>query len=112
MQPDRRRFPSLRAMAVICLLAGPAAAQDASSQFRLPDGCTAYLTVHLESCKVEHHFRCAGDPAGHKRDVRLTQSGQEGASLIDNEAQWISSIDGADGSESWLEDDPADPHSI
>ena len=99
------------ALALICL-AAPAAAQQSPAQFSLPAGCEAYLTVHMESCQVEHHYRCEGDPAGYKRDVRLDQSGITGRSLIDDEAQWIESIDGGNNARNWLEDSPNDPHSL
>ncbi|MEM8538204.1 MAG: hypothetical protein AAGF56_10110, partial [Pseudomonadota bacterium] len=71
-----------------------------------------YLTVQRESCEVEHHFTCAADPAGHKRDVVIDRSGVTFASQIDDEAQWIASVDGVTGGNSALQPNPDDAHSL
>jgi hypothetical protein len=99
------------AVALICL-ALPAAAQQSPAQFSLPAGCDAYLTVQRESCRVEHHYKCLGNPVGHKWDVTLDQSGVVRRSLVDDEAQWLQSVDGRINARSWLERNPEDPHSI
>ena len=96
------------ALAFICL-AVPAAAQDT---FSLPDGCDAYLTVQTESCQVDHHFTCQGDPEGHQRRVSLDEEGVAYAGVIDHETQWISSFHVRSGHREMLESNPAEPASI
>jgi hypothetical protein len=97
------------ALSFICL-AVPATAQDAI--FGVPEGCDAYLTVQLKSCEVEHHYECAADPAGFKRDVRLGLSGILGGSTIDDEAQWIQSYSVQGNTARRLEANPIDRHSL
>ncbi|PJI84508.1 hypothetical protein BC777_3569 [Yoonia maricola] len=99
------------ALALICL-AAPAAAQDAPGTFNVPAGCTAYLTVQSESCQVNHHFTCQGDPEGHQRRVSLDERGVTYAGVIDNETQWISSFHVMSGHREVLESDPAEPASL
>lgn len=96
------------ALALICL-AAPAAAQDV---FTLPAGCNAYLTVQNESCQVEHHFTCQGDPTDHQRRVSLDERGLTYAGEIDHEAQWIGSVHVLSGHTERLAPDPADPASL
>ena len=99
------------AFALICL-ALPAAAQDAPSTFSLPAGCDAFLTVQTESCQVDHHFTCQGDPEGHQRRVSLDERGVTYAGEIDNETQWISSFHVISGHREVLESDPVEPASL
>lgn len=99
------------ALTLICL-ALPASAQDAPDTFSLPDGCDAFVTVQSESCQVDHHFTCQGDPAGHKRRVSLDERGVTYVGEIDDETQWISSFHVLSGHRETLEDDPAEPASF
>ncbi|EBA11198.1 hypothetical protein [Roseobacter sp. CCS2] len=96
------------ALALICF-AAPAAAQET---FVLPAGCDAFLTVQSESCQVDHHFTCQGDPDGHQRRVSLDEEGVTYAGVIDRETQWISSFHVRSGHREQLESDPAEPASI
>lgn len=97
------------AIALICF-AGPAAAQ--TSTFSLPTGCDAYLTVQSESCSVQHHFTCEGDPAGHQRRVSLDEQGITFLGEIDRETQWISSNHMMSNHSEQLESNPAEPASL
>ncbi len=67
--------------------AGPAAAQG----FAPPPGCTGFLTVQMKGCMVSNHFTCEGDPEGWKRHVTFREGGATGASIVDDEYQWLES---------------------
>ena len=67
--------------------AGPAAAQG----FEPPEGCTGFLTVQMKGCMVSNHFTCEGDPEGWKRHVTFRAGGASGASVVDDEYQWLES---------------------
>ncbi|MGJ8588679.1 MAG: hypothetical protein ACSHXW_11030 [Yoonia sp.] len=99
------------ALALIAL-AAPAAAQDTPATFSLPAGCEAFVTVQSESCQVDHHFICQGDPAGHKRRVSLDEQGMTYTGVTDDETQWISSFHVLSGHTEVLENDPAAPASL
>jgi hypothetical protein len=99
------------AVAFACL-AGPAAAQSGAPLFSLPGGCDAYLTVQSESCSVEHHFTCEGDPAGHQRRVSLDEQGLTFVGEIDRETQWITSSHMVSGHTERLESNPAERASL
>ena len=99
------------ALALIAL-AAPAAAQDTPATFSLSAGCEAFVTVQSESCQVDHHFICQGDPAGHKRRVSLDEQGMTYTGVTDDETQWISSFHVLSGHTEVLENDPAAPASL
>ena len=99
------------ALALIAL-AAPAAAQDTPATFSLPAGCEAFVTVQSESCQVDHHFICQGDPAGHKRRVSLDEQGMTYTGVTDDETQWISSFHVLSGHTEVLENEPAAPASL
>ena len=67
--------------------AGPAAAQG----FEPPEGCTGFLTVQMKGCIVSNHFTCEADPEGWKRHVTFREGGAAGASVVDDEYQWLES---------------------
>jgi hypothetical protein len=69
------------------LLAAPAGAGTIS----LPKGCTAYLTVQQRSCRVAHHWTCAGEPAGNKWILSITEDGPAFLQQLDNEFRWLQS---------------------
>lgn len=98
------------ALSLLALLATPLAAQ--AQQFTPPAGCTAYLTVQMESCTVSHHFTCAEDPEGHQRRVDLDEEGMTYFGTIDAETQWIESFHMRSGHSERLAPDPADPASL
>jgi len=99
------------ALALICL-AAPAAAQQTPSQFSLPVGCDAYLTVQTESCEVNHYFTCAADPADNQRRVSLDEQGMTYLGMIDRETQWVESFHVLSGHREALEDNPAERASL
>lgn len=92
-------------------LAGPSVAEQIET-FRLPAGCTAYLTVQDRSCSVDHHFRCEMDPSGHQRRVSFDEEGMTYLGTIDAETQWIQSFHARAGSTEQLAPNPADPASL
>ncbi len=98
--------------AILICLAGSAVAQSGPSTFSLPAGCDAYLTVQSESCRVDHHFICDGDPDGHQRRVSLDEQGLTYVGEIDAETQWISSFQVLSGHTERLESRPAEPASF
>ncbi|WP_210528406.1 hypothetical protein [Rubellimicrobium arenae] len=103
----------MRCLAVLpLLLAGPAFAQDTSTDsrtFQPPQGCTAYLTVQMASCTVSHHFRCEGDPEGWQRRVDMDESGITYFGAIDQQTQWMESYHVMTGHSEILAPSPADP---
>jgi hypothetical protein len=102
----------MRLALALTLLAAPAAAQDTPATFRLPAGCEAFVTVQSESCQVDHHFICQGDPAGHKRRVSLDEQGMTYTGVTDDETQWISSFHVLSGHTEVLKNDPVAPASL
>ena len=102
----------MRLALAFCLLAAPALAQQSPATFSLPAGCDAFITVQSESCQVDHHFVCTGDPDGHKRRVTLDEQGMTYAGVTDNETQWISSFHVLSGHTEVLESDPVEPASL
>lgn len=102
----------MRAVFALILCASPVAAQQTPQVFSLPSGCDAYLTVQSESCQVDHHFICQGDPSGHQRRVSLDETGLTYAGEIDSETQWINSFHPLSGHSERLEAAPADPASL
>lgn len=97
--------------AALIVTAMPAVAQ-APATFSLPAGCAAFVTVQNQSCEVEHHFTCTGDPDGIKRRVSLDEQGMTFVGQIDAEAQWIASFHVLAGITETLAPDPVDPASI
>lgn len=73
------------------LWSAPALAQGAQT-FAMPQGCTAYVTIHKQGCIVSHLFRCEADPEGHQRRVDLDEAGLTYMGMIDAETQWIESF--------------------
>ena len=71
--------------APLALLAAPAAAQG----FEPPQGCEGMLTVQMRGCMVTNHFACEGDPEGVRRHITFREEGASGASIIDDEYQWL-----------------------
>lgn len=99
--------------AILVCLAGPAAAQSGGAPtFSVPGGCDVYLTIQSESCSVEHHFTCEGDPAGHQRRVSLDEQGLTYVGEIDAETQWVRSFHVVTGHREQLEDAPREPASF
>ena len=82
------RWPALapRMLAVAVLVpAAPAWAQD----FEPPPGCEGMLTVQMRGCMVTNHFVCEGDPEGVRRHITFRDEGASGASVVDDEYQWL-----------------------
>ncbi len=102
----------MKMAALLLIAASPATAQTGPATFSLPPGCTAYVTTQNASCEVEHLFTCDTDPEGHQQRVTLDEQGMTFLSVIDAEAQWISSFYPRDGYNKWLLPDAADPASF
>lgn len=79
----------LLAATPVFIAATPVAAQ---SGFALPAGCSAHLTIQMNSCTVSHHYRCLGDPVGQKWRADMDESGLTYVGRTDDEAQWIESF--------------------
>ena len=71
------------------LLAGPALAQ--SEALPLPPDCAGFLTVQSKGCIVTNYFRCETDPEGVQRYVTYFEDRLTGASVVDEEFQWLES---------------------
>lgn len=65
------------------------ASQASGGEISAPKGCTAYLTVQMKSCVVEHHWTCEGDPEGYRWQLTLDERGPRYLSLLDAEYRWI-----------------------
>ena len=102
----------MRLALAIVLCAGQAAAQQGPETFSLPAGCTAYVTVQSESCEVNHHFTCEGDPQGYQRRVTLDDGGLTYVGVIDYETQWLQSFHLLSNHREALEDAPVEPASL
>jgi len=98
-------------LAVICL-AGPVVAQEGPTQFSLPAGCDAYVTMQSVSCEVTHYFVCSNDPAGNQRSVTLDEQGMTYSGMIDVETQWLESFHPLSGHSERLEPSPEEPASF
>ena len=92
----------------LLLAASPAFA----GSFVAPEGCTTYLTVQSRGCYVANHYTCEGDPAGHKWRADFDQEGPFFLSRIDDETQWIESIELGPRVTQTLDANPADPASF
>ena len=90
------------------LLAQPALA----GSFIAPEGCTTYLTVQSRGCYVANYYTCEADPTGHKWRADFDQEGPFFLSRIDDETQWIESIELAPPTTQTLDPNPEDPASF
>ena len=79
---------TLSAAAAAAILASAAAAQDTAP---LPEGCAGFLTVQSKGCVVSNYFRCEADPDGVQRHLTYFEDRLTGASVIDEEYQWLES---------------------
>ena len=80
---------TIAATAAAALLAGPALAQ--SEALPLPPDCAGFLTVQSKGCMVTNYFRCETDPEGVQRYVTYFEDRLSGASVVDEEFQWLES---------------------
>ena len=101
-----RRATPLGLLAPLILVAAPAAAQD----FTPPEGCEGTLTVQMRGCMVTNHFVCEDDPEGVRRHITFREGGASGASVVDDEYQWLETY-GIERRETLGEDVP-DPASL
>lgn len=92
----------------LLLLTSPAVA----GSFVAPEGCTTYLTVQSRGCYVANYYTCEADPAGHKWRADFDQEGPFFLSQIDDETQWIKSIDLGPAVTQTLDSGPDDPASF
>ena len=77
--------------AAAALLAGPALAQSGAEALPLPPDCAGFLTVQSKGCIVTNYFRCESDPEGVQRYVTYFEDRLTGASVVDEEFQWLES---------------------
>lgn len=96
------------ALLPFAFLATPALA----GSFTPPEGCTTYLTVQSRGCYVANYYTCEADPAGHKWRADFDQEGPYFLSRIDDETQWIESIELNPKTVQTLDPNPADPASF
>lgn len=95
-------------LALPLLFATPAFA----GSFVAPEGCTTYLTVQSRGCYVANHYTCEADPAGHKWRADFDQEGPFFLSRIDDETQWVESIELNPVVTQTLDPNPEDPASF
>lgn len=99
-------------LACLCVLAAPAYAQTGPGQFSAPEGCAGYLTVQMQACRVENHYRCTADPEGHKREASFDDEGEIARSLLDEEARWLVIRNSRSDYIEELDQSSPDPHSL
>lgn len=80
--------------------------------FTPPEGCAAYLTVQSRGCYLANYYTCEGDPAGHKWRADFDQEGIFFQSRIDDETQWIESVEMNPTVVQTLDANPDDPASF
>lgn len=102
-----RRFLSLLSL----LLPAPVLAQE-PEVFALPEGCTAFVTIQYKLCLVSHHYTCEADAAGTKHRVDIDADGPLFVSTVNDETEWVESLDIRLGVLDRLDPDPADPASF
>jgi hypothetical protein len=95
-------------LGLVLLASTPAMA----GSFSPPEGCTSYLTVQSRGCYVANYYTCEGDPAGHKWRADSEQEGLFFVSRIDDETQWIESIEVGPAVTQTLDANPQDPASF
>lgn len=95
--------------AALTMIAGPASAADT---FAPPRGCTGYVTVQMQGCRVSNHYTCAGGRPGDQWDTYFDGHGPYFSSRIDAETQWLESIDFYPPETSTLLPGAADPASF
>ena len=83
------RSATLLAAVPAAMLASAALAQ--SGEAALPEGCAGFLTVQSKGCVVSNYFRCETDPSGVQRHLTYFEDRLTGASVIDEEYQWLES---------------------
>lgn len=93
----------LKGVMAASLLAGPALAQG----FEPPEGCELQLTVQGRECAVTQYFTCDEDPEGFRRSIQFREGGATGASVVDDEYQWVQTIGGASQERLIDAEDPA-----
>ena len=91
----------------LALLAPAAQAQT----WEAPEGCTGFLTVQQRGCIVSNHYICEGDPEGHQWRVDFTQAGPVFASRINEETEWVESLNLFDLTRRTMQEAP-DPASL
>lgn len=92
-------------------IAAPSHAQS-NTQFTVPAGCEAFLTVQSRSCSVAHYWNCSADPEGTFWRVAIDQDGPYYLSQSDAEYRWLQNYELASGAEAVLIEPEEDPASI
>lgn len=80
--------------------------------FSPPEGCTAYLTVQMRGCTVEHLWTCEGEAPGLQWRGEIDGGGLSYVGQIDAEAQWVQSFFLTSGERERLISPAADPASL
>jgi hypothetical protein len=78
---------------IMTLILAMAALPAHAGTFTPPEGCTLTMTVQSRQCRVSHHYTCASDAPGEKWRADFDQEGIFFSSKIDNETQWVESLD-------------------
>jgi hypothetical protein len=84
----------------------------AAGSFTPPVGCTGWLTVQARACRVSNYYKCTQDAPGDQWRADFDQEGLFFASRIDNEAQWVESLDMSPMVRQTLDPNPEDPASF
>lgn len=76
-------------LALICASVAPAFA----GSFTPPAGCTGFLTVQARACRVSNYYTCTQDATGDQWRADFDQEGIFFASRVDDEGQWVESLE-------------------
>ena len=107
-----RRSLAITALALSTGQSGTVSVAQEAETFALPAGCEAFVTIQYKLCLLSHHYTCAGDAPGLQHRVDVDDEGPIFISTIDEETQWIESIDIRLGITDRLDPGATDPASF
>ena len=96
---------------LLCLLAllVPAHLAAEEKTYELPPNCQAFVTIQYKLCLVSHHYTCEADAEGIQHRVDIDDEGPLFISTINDQAEWVSSLDIRLDLLDRLDPNPADP---
>jgi Ca2+-binding RTX toxin-like protein len=99
-------------MRIMTLILAMTALPANAGTFTPPEGCTLTMTVQSRQCRVSNHYTCTQDAPGERWRADFDQEGIFFSSKIDNETQWVESLDSDPPVVQRLAPNPKDPASF
>ncbi len=84
----------------------------AAGTFTPPKGCSAFLTVQMKNCQVEHYWTCENDPEGVRWVLTIDSAGPSYLQKFDNEFRWLHSYPQRSSISRVLIEPEPDPNSL